>query len=230
MKIWKLVVFGFLLSLFSAIIARASDDSDLVNQLGSNTYAVRNRASKKLAKKMNLGLYLQFQDFKAEDPETKRRIELAMRRYESEISFEEYLEFKKDYRNWGLTCSYEEILRGRYNLNWRGHHRPPWIRIDPPIYVFSGDLRISGSSDYLMRARKITGLGRPPDWTDYWVATLLWSNDAITYAFEKSLREAVSEDAFHALMKKRVADIQALIDTMIKEDSGFTKREEAPNR
>lgn len=197
-RTWPWVVLGFLLLLFSVLVARGNDNGgSLIERLGSKSFAVREKASKELALKMTVKLYQELHKLTTTDLEVEFRVKLALKRYEEKL-IQEFI---------FLKLNPEET-----------YPQYPWICFGTTYNhgcAYLEDARLMGAPQ-----------DNSPNWTDWRVATQLWIKNEITTAVGACLRESKSEKEFRCKMSCRIEAIKEDIRRMIRMEDRYWGGEE----
>lgn len=185
----------------------------LVIQLGNDNFQKREEASAVLKARMQFQIFLQLQDVKEKemDAEIVWRLENVISVYKIKL----LAEYKVNLGDYADYPQIDEGLPNDYTLDgpWSGWDKWDFIR------------------RYLEAANQI---GTPQDgfpiWTNYRVATKIWMQDRIDYAFRETITSAKSEMEFRCMMGEAMERIQADVQMLIVgDDEYYLKRHQMPN-
>jgi hypothetical protein len=181
-----------------ALLFTQVQTENLVKDLGSDSYRVRELAQKKLEETMDFELYLQSRDKEQTDLEIMCRLNKVHREYQKRIS----LQYKVDlmgYPDWPwLNEGWTEEVHIEWD--WFGNRRIVRNRYCP----------------YLREAEKLGApKGSEPHWLNFRKATQLWAEEFIFQAVGSSMVAAKSEKEFRNLLACQMRILQHKIQSMI---------------
>lgn len=196
MKTLLWVLFDMALLLYSFVVAKVDENTNLIKQLGDGSFIVREKASSQLADGMTFKLYLEFRHFKHEDPEVANRIWVIRRSYENKIAKKWFDGFKP-----------------KLPLN---NSQYPWICLQKSTGTWDWDCGYIKSAR-LLGAPQSESLG----WMHWRVATKIWLDVEVCNAVSISFKESQSEKDFFCNMDYRMESIKGKILHMISMEDNW---------
>lgn len=174
--LWSWIFFGIGLLLYAFVlvkVARGNNNNssntieEIISNLGSDNLAVRQGASRELAKRMTFELYVKFRSFHHDDLEVCRRVELVAGSYKGKVA-----------QKW------VSVLRAKLPSRDLEY---PWFTLSGTTWDFF--------SSYLKVARQMGSPSNDgPKYTDWRVATRLWAHDQIYKEVDDAVDKSKNEE------------------------------------
>lgn len=189
---------------------------DDLNKLGSADYKTRHITHEKLAKRMNLDLYLQIKNTKFTDLEAKRRAQAIMEDYEGQIDFKTYQQVRGMKEFIKLEENYKQRMLARWMVTPRNYPAYPWLYSLPREYQWNGWGAYQIERFYLGKAQRMMAVGCSPFWNDYRLATRMWVFTRIEQGIEHASNG--TEGEFNASMEKLTEEIHRDLHHLIQQE------------
>ena len=208
MKTSAWVLIGILLTiLVSPLVAKASDEkklptvAELINDLDSPKYAIREAAVKSLKGKMNFELYVKLMNLSNPSLEVVRRVQKIVVDYESKF----VQDHKEDYK---VDIDYPAT---------------PWIWLQEEGDGYN-------YSSYYLKESHASGVKQDGslNWGDWRFATHIWFSERIHEEILSCLRQCKSEKGFNCLMESKIEAIRGDLQRMVQREDRWwndSKRE-----